>query len=54
MEDVLGVYARPYELLTSLSGIQETVLIYPTGNKGRPEVCCSHRTVAQEGRMSPG
>ena len=24
------------ELLTALSGIQETVLIYPTGNKGRP------------------
>ena len=24
------------ELLTSLAGIQETVLIYPTGNKGRP------------------
>jgi transposase len=24
------------ELLTTLSGIQETVLLYPTGNKGRP------------------
>ncbi len=24
------------ELLTSLAGIQETVLLYPTGNKGRP------------------
>ena len=24
------------ELLTSLAGIQETVLIYPTGHKGRP------------------
>jgi len=24
------------ELLTTLAGIQETVLLYPTGNKGRP------------------
>ena len=24
------------ELLTTLGGIQETVLLYPTGNKGRP------------------
>ncbi len=24
------------ELLANLAGIQETVLLYPTGNKGRP------------------
>jgi hypothetical protein len=24
------------ELLVTLGGIQETVLLYPTGNKGRP------------------
>ena len=24
------------ELLTNLAGMQETVLLYPTGNKGRP------------------
>jgi hypothetical protein len=24
------------QLLTNLAGIQETVLLYPTGNKGRP------------------
>ncbi len=24
------------ELLANLAGIQETILLYPTGNKGRP------------------
>jgi transposase len=31
-----GLHLSVRELLTNLGGIQETVLIYPTGNKGRP------------------
>ena len=33
-QDGLDLSVR--ELLTTLGGIQETVLLYPTGNKGRP------------------
>jgi transposase len=32
----IGMDLSVRELLTSLAGIQETVLLYPTGNKGRP------------------
>ena len=31
-----GIDLSVRELLTSLAGIEETVLLYPTGNKGRP------------------
>ena len=31
-----GINLSVRELLTSLGGIEETVLLYPTGNKGRP------------------
>jgi len=31
-----GVDLSVRELLTTLGGIDETVLLYPTGNKGRP------------------
>jgi len=31
-----GIDLSVRELLTTLSGIEETVLLYPTGNKGRP------------------
>jgi hypothetical protein len=32
----VGLDLSVRELLTTLAGIQETVLLYPTGNKGRP------------------
>jgi transposase len=31
-----GLHRSVRELLDNLKGIQETVLLYPTGNKGRP------------------
>jgi hypothetical protein len=31
-----GIDLSVRELLTTLGGIEETVLLYPTGNKGRP------------------
>ena len=31
-----GIDLSVCELLTTLAGIEETVLLYPTGNKGRP------------------
>jgi hypothetical protein len=31
-----GLTLSVRELLTTLEGIEETVLLYPTGNKGRP------------------
>ena len=32
----IGLDLSVRELLANLAGIQETVLLYPTGNKGRP------------------
>lgn len=34
-----GRHLSVRELLDQLAGIEETVLIYPTGGRGRPEAC---------------